>query len=193
MTSEGSRPYKLDDAFAVLDDIKSTPKYWKKAKMEMLAKIDNFGPFQWFYTLSCADMRWDENFSSILMEKGYKIIWTKEKGDDENDEDKFQDVKVKVEFHKDGELKQELLRKFLQDECDESLHEAIRSNVFIATRNFVQRVKAFRTEILMGKNNPDCITYWSDKMEFQGRGAGHIHGVAWCDLKRVSERIQEEK
>ena len=30
-------------------------------------------------------------------------------------------------------------------------------------------------------------------MEFQGRGAGHIHGVAWCDLKEVSELIKEER
>ena len=44
MASEGSRCYKLDDAYSVLDDVKCTPKYWKKAKMEMLAKIDNFGP-----------------------------------------------------------------------------------------------------------------------------------------------------
>ena len=188
-----SESYKLDDIFAVLDDIKSTPKYWKKAKMEMLSKIDNFGPFHWFYTLSCADMRWDENFSSILLEKGYRIIWTQEKADGEDDENNWQDVEVKVEFLKHGELKKESLKTFLRDECDESLHESIRSNVFIATRNFVQRVKAFRTEILMGKNNPDCIMYWSDKMEFQGRGAGHIHGVAWCDLKKVSEHIKKER
>ena len=31
------------------------------------------------------------------------------------------------------------------------------------------------------------------KMEFQGRGAGHIHGVACCDLRKVSELIKEEK
>jgi hypothetical protein len=30
-------------------------------------------------------------------------------------------------------------------------------------------------------------------MEFQGRGAGHIHGVAWSDLKKISELIIEEK
>ena len=30
-------------------------------------------------------------------------------------------------------------------------------------------------------------------MEFQGRGAGHIHGVAWCDIQKVSELIKEEK
>ena len=32
----------------------------------MLAKLDNLGPFQFFFTLSCADKRWDENLSSIL-------------------------------------------------------------------------------------------------------------------------------
>ena len=32
----------------------------------MLAKLDNLGPFHFFFTLSCADKRWDENISSIL-------------------------------------------------------------------------------------------------------------------------------
>ena len=58
----------------------------------MLGKIDNFGPFHWFYTLSCADMRWEENFTSILREKGYKIIWEQVHDND---------VIVKVEFQKD--------------------------------------------------------------------------------------------
>ena len=73
-TKEGSTTYNLDDAFAVLDDVKGTPKYWKKAKFEILGKIDNFGPFHWFYTLSCADMRWNKNFTSILKEKEKLIL-----------------------------------------------------------------------------------------------------------------------
>ena len=126
--------------------------------MEMLAKLDNFGPFHWFYTLSCADMRWDENFASILYEKGYKIIWAQEDTNQEGNEiESPNTVEVKVEYKKNGEIKQDSLRDFLRDECEESLHESIRTNVFTATRNFVQRVKAFRTEILMGKNNPDCV------------------------------------
>ena len=72
---------------------------------------------------------------------------------------------------------------------DESLHEFIRTNVFIATRNFMHRLKTFRTEIMTGNNNPMAIENWSDKMEFQGRGAAHIHGVAWCNLKRVSQSL----
>ena len=45
----------------------------------------------------------------------------------------------------------------------------------------------------MGKNSPQKIKYWSDKMEFQGRGAGHIHGVAWCDLHEVYKLIKKER
>ena len=46
---------------------------------------------------------------------------------------------------------------------------------------------------MMGKNNPMRIKYWSDKMEFKGRGAGHIHGVAWCDLQDIFHLIKEER
>ena len=118
-SSEGSRTYKLDDAYSVLDDVRGTPRYWKKAKMEMLSKIDNFGPFHWFYTLSCADMRWEENFSTILKEKGYKIIWKK----DESETDvESPDVVVEVEFEKDGKTELVPLKYFLDNECDESMH-----------------------------------------------------------------------
>ena len=96
-------------------------------------------------------------------------------------------------FQKDGEEHELLLRDFLKDQCDESMHEFIRTNVFIATRNFVNRVQAFRTEIMMGKNNPLAIKYFSDKMEYQGRGAGHIHGVAWSDLRKISMMINNER
>ena len=79
------------------------------------------------------------------------------------------------------------LRSFLNEEVDESLHEFIRTNVFTATRNFVQRLKSFRNEIMMGQNSPMAIVNFSDKLEFQGRGAGHIHGAAWCDLCKISK------
>ena len=44
----------------------------------------------------------------------------------------------------------------------------------------------------MGHNNPMAIENFSDKMEFQGRGAGHIHGAAWCDLNKISEELDIE-
>ena len=67
---------ELDDGYAVLDDISGTPKYWKKYKYEFLAKLDNLGPFQFFFTLSCADMRLDKNFAAILREKGYTVHYS---------------------------------------------------------------------------------------------------------------------
>ena len=191
-TGVGPKSYELEDAYSVLDKVKGTPKYWKTAKMEMLAKIDNFGPFHWFYTLSCADMRWDVNFATILSDKGYKIIWSQNKDENTSLEDS-EDVKVRVEFQYEGVTVTKDLDVFLEEYCDISLHESIRTNVLTATRNFVHRIKAFRTEIMMGKGSPLKIRYWSDKMEFQGRGAGHIHGVAWSDLKEISEMIKEEK
>ena len=65
-TCDGVKILKLEDPYAVLDDIKQTPRYWRKCKYEMFAKLDNFGPFHFFFTLSCADLRWDENFAAIL-------------------------------------------------------------------------------------------------------------------------------
>ena len=64
----GGQTYELDDGYRVLEEMKNTPKYWKKAKYEMIARLDNLGPFQLFFTLSCADMRWSENFAAILNE-----------------------------------------------------------------------------------------------------------------------------
>ena len=57
----GSTSYELTDAYRVLENVRNTPRYWKQAKYEMLAKLDNLGQFEMFFMLSCADMRWDEN------------------------------------------------------------------------------------------------------------------------------------
>ena len=96
--SESDQIYTLDDGFAVLDNVKGTPRYWRKAKMEMIAKLQHFGPFHLFYTLSYGHMRWDENFTSILVDKGYIIVWQAE---NENIGNSI-DVSIKVEHEKDG-------------------------------------------------------------------------------------------
>ena len=188
VSDAGERNYVLNDSYAVMDNVKGTPRYWKKAKMEMLAKLDNFGPFHLFYTLSCGDMRWNENFTSILREKGYNIIWTAGDGSLCDSAD----VMIEVEFEKDGGKRKAKLKDFLSTEVDESLHEFIRTNVFTATRNFMHRLKTFRKEIMMGQNNPMSIENFSDKMEFQGRGAGHIHGSAWFNLRKISQDLDIE-
>ena len=82
---------------------------------------------------------------------------------------------------------QKPLEAFLKEDIDDSLHEMIRTNVLTATRNFQRRVETFKKEIMMGENNPMKIKYISYRVEFQGRGAAHIHGTLWLDMKEIEK------
>ena len=170
--------YDLDDGFTVLEGIKNTPKYWQKVQYDMIAKLENLGPFHIFFTLSCGDTRYDENFSSFLVENGYTMEYMR-------NEDGSTETKVKS---KDGRNKKPI-KDFLIEDVDDSLHELIRTNVLTATRNVQHRVNAFRNEVLTGENNPMNIKHISYRVEFQGRGAAHFHGTLWLDLKRI-EKLQ---
>ena len=76
-------------------------------------------------------------------------------------------------------------KDYLEKYIDESQHELIRRNVLLATRNFQHRMEVFKKEIVFGPNNPMRVRHISYRVEFQGRGAAHIHGVLWIDLKAV--------
>ena len=69
---DGGLAYTLDDPCSVLDNIKNTPRFLKKKKNEFIAKLENNGPFQFFFTLSCADTRYEENFTSVLQDHEIK-------------------------------------------------------------------------------------------------------------------------
>ena len=60
VNESGEKAYVLEDGYRVLEDIKNTPRYCKKAKYKMIARIDNLGLFHLFFTLSCGDMRWGD-------------------------------------------------------------------------------------------------------------------------------------
>ena len=147
VSKSGQKTYSLEDGFSVFDKISNTPAYWKTAKYEMLAKLENLGPFQFFFTLSCADSRWDENFSSILVEMGVTIEY-------KFDSDGKEETIVKMENGQSIPL-----RKYLEEYVEKSRHELIRTHVLNATRNYNHRVKAFIKEIVMDKNNPMAIDY----------------------------------
>ena len=59
----------------------------------------------------------------------------------------------------------------------------------MATRYFHQRVKLFMNKIVMAKSNPLSVKYYSYKVEFQQRGAAHIHGILWLNLFRLEKLI----
>ena len=46
--ASGESTFMLEDGFSVFGNISNTPRYWKTAKFEMLAKLDNLGPFHFF-------------------------------------------------------------------------------------------------------------------------------------------------
>ena len=59
--NKGTSVSSLDDRFSVFQSLANTPAYRKTGKMEMIARLDNQGPFHIFFTLRCADIRWKEN------------------------------------------------------------------------------------------------------------------------------------
>ena len=148
----------------------------------MIAKLENNGPFHLFFTLSCGDCRYDENFSSFLVDKGYIMDYSLQ-----NDGTAMTKV-----MSKNGVQIDKPLEDFLKEDLNESLHELIRTNVLTATRNFHHRVEAFKKEILLGKNNPMKVKYMSYRVEFQGRGAAHIHGTLWLDFENIDKKIMSE-
>ena len=115
---DGGLTYSLNDPCAVFDNIKNTPRFWKKKKDELIAKLENLGPFHFFFTLSCADNRYEENFTSALTD--CEIIYKNVKGK----EQAFV-VENGVEVTLDD---------YLNDNV--SKHEFIRNNILNATRNF---------------------------------------------------------
>ena len=168
--SDGSSTFTLDDPCNVLDSKKNTPRYWQKAKSELVARLENLGPFTFFFTLSSGDLRWPENFTSLLDD----CIITYEK-----------DSAGKEECFVDGILLKDYLEKH------SSQNEFIRKNLLNATLTFQHRVKMFIKDIVMSKFNPMCINYNSYKVEFALRGAAHIHGVLWVDWEKC-EAIPDE-
>ena len=156
--------YELQDGYRVMEGIKGTPRYYQTGKFEMLAKLDNFGAFQFFFTLSCADQRWMSNFSPILLDMGYLLTYSLQE-----DKDGIWNVKIKGkkegdEFWKDIET--------IIYEAEDSKHEILRGNVVNATRYLQNRLKQFLSKIVLHKSNPMNVHLYSYKAEFQQRGAG---------------------
>ena len=60
-----------DEAFNFMNTMKGTPAYWKKFLLEVLAMVKQLGVPTFFFTLSCADLRWFE--LPFILSKLYNI------------------------------------------------------------------------------------------------------------------------
>ena len=102
LTSEGKSFLKTEDGFSVFDNIRGSPRYWQKLRYDLVAKLEQLGPFQFFYTLSCADKRWDKNIATLIMKncRNLKVMhFMEEIGNNEN----FLDDPVKKANSKEDE------------------------------------------------------------------------------------------
>ena len=152
-----------------------------------MAKLDNFGPFQVFWTVSCADSRWNSNLSAALRELDpdwefqYKTTVRA---------DGYTEEEVIVHFtDEEGNRAEKQLSIFLNENVNESKHEVIRKNVVLATRTFDHKVKTFLKEYVIGNAAGMQVEFYSYKVEFQARGAGHVHGVFWL-MTHILERTE---
>ena len=190
-TDEGNTIFNLEDSFAVLDKISNTPKYWQQAKNELIAKLENLGPFQFFFTLSCAEKRWLENMAVILKNSFEdKPISYKYREQTERHAEDCDESQPEVELLIDGIPMDEY---FEHNNIQINIHDEMRKNVLTLTRHFDHRVKMFMKNIVMGDNNPMNVQYFNYRIEFQARGAGHTHGVLWMDLEAVERDLEGNK
>ena len=86
----------------------------------MIAKLENLGAFQLFFTLSCADLCWDENFAAILHEKGLNLVYSVIQ-----DQNGHSNTKIEVEHIKNGIKTKVGLKQYIAEEMNISLHELI--------------------------------------------------------------------
>ena len=128
-----------------------------------------------------------------LREEGFEVAFNvdgyRDEGDAlEEDEEGEENSKVEVKIKSKQDGRWILLEEFLASEADKSRHEFVRENVMSLTRMFNQRVKAFLREIVLAKDSPMPVYRYSYKVEFQNRGAPHVHGVLWLNLGKLEKQ-----
>ena len=146
---DGSTILSCNNAFDVFSKIPGTPSYWKNFRNELFARMEQLGPFHFFFTLSAAEMLWPEVSTSILHSQGCidKIIYQKGWEYDE---------KLILVVDKDG--KEMSLPEYLKKEVH-AKYKFYKDEFLLITRIFDNRVKAFITHILMANKDVEHYSY----------------------------------
>ena len=145
----------VSDAFSILKEIPGTPSYWKNFRNEIFARMEQLGHFHFFFTLSCAEMKWPSVIASLLHNEDHNIIFQHDEWDGTGDSI-FVDGMTLTQF---VEEKVKNMTSFLKDEF---VH---------ITRMFDNRLKAFIKNILLTSG----IEHYCYRIEFQVRGKLHCH------------------
>ena len=111
-------------------------------RYEIIARMEQNGPFHLFFTLSCAEKRWPENFVSILKQQGKHIRY---EVDQETNE-----TKIMV-----GDI---TLEEYLENE---NITKMMAENVLTVARNFDKRMRAFLNTIILSKHSPMKVKHYT--------------------------------
>ena len=112
--------------------------------------MEQLGHFHFFFTLSCAEMKWPEMIASILNNEDHRIIFKHDEWDGTGDS-------IEVDGMTLTEFKEKKLKNMTSFLKDEFVH---------ITRMFDNRLKAFIKNILLTSG----IEHYCYRIEFQVRG-----------------------
>ena len=161
-----------ENILSIFKTIPGTPLYWKQFRAELFAAMNQLGPFHLFFTLSCGESQWAEEFASILKEKGHKVEFLSEPWSGK-DSDILIDGKPFPQY---------------KEENISSVTKLFQEHYFDLTRNFAHKVDKFIDKILMKSGK---IKHYKYRVEFQARGMPHIHGVAWFEDEVIADYLDE--
>ena len=167
---DGSMKIKTNDVVDVFKNIPGTPAYWKSFRNEVFARMEQLGPFNFFFTLSSAEMKWPEVTCSILHTLGKVISYEDGWEEDES--------KIKIDNVPLPQYKEENIR---------NKSAFYQKHYFLITRIFDNKVKAF-IKLLMSSGE---VANYSYRIEFQIRGMPHVHGVFWLRSDLIRPYLNE--
>ena len=127
-SSDGTKTLKLTDAFSVFQKVRGTPKYWQSKRNNLLAMINVLGPFHYFCTFSCAELRWPQVIATVLRKRGLNVTVSKEY--------LTQDEDVVIITNADG--REESLNEYLT-RTGQSVRSILQQETFLITRMFDHR------------------------------------------------------
>ena len=151
ITSNGKQIIQCNNAFDVFGKIPGTPQYWKNYRNELFARMEQLGPFTFFFTLSAAETKWQEVTTAILHHDQlidkivYKTGW-------EADNDK-------IIIHLNGWEEDNERIVSLKNYHDRKQHKFYKDHYLLITRLFDNRVKAFINHILMSNKDVEHYSY----------------------------------
>ena len=191
--NDGTTLVPSQDHFHIFQSIPGTPAYFKKFRTELCARMEQLGPFHFFFTLSCAETRWPSVILEVLQSvHNYelKVTYAQKEWDGS-----FETIMIDDgEYYIENELGEPTtpsldiyLKHYLSKE-KKGMTDFLKDHYIIITRVFDKRVKDFLNTVMkdMGIEN------YCYRVEFQMRGLPHIHGVFWLKKEYIETCLDRD-